>query len=307
MQAINYIKSSQQLVCDNVKMADVTYDKETTVRLDSYLSSIFPDLSRSYLTKQIYSGLISVNDVLAKPSQKLKSGDKVSYPEQAVKFPKPKSISLPIIYEDDFCIVIDKPNGVITHAKGVLNDEGSVASFIQDKLQADLTGNRAGIVHRLDRGTSGVIVAGKSAFAVKYLQRQFAKRQTKKTYLAIVSGRMSRKEALINMPIERNPKKPSTFRVGPNGKTSETAYEVIAENEKYSLLKLQPKTGRTHQLRVHLKAIGHPIVGDELYDGEPAERLMLHAQELEFIIPDVGRSKFNSPLPKVFQRYVKAA
>lgn len=286
-------------------MADIIYDKDVPTRLDSYLSKLFPDLSRSYLSKQIDSGLISVNDVLAKPSQKLKTGDKISYPERAVELPTPKSITLPIIYEDEFCIVLDKPSGIITHAKGVLNEEGSVASFIQDKLQGDLTGNRAGIVHRLDRGTSGVIVAGKSAFAVKYLQRQFAKRQTNKTYLALVSGQMSRKQAIINMPIERNPKKPSTFRVGPNGKAAETTYEVVVENEKYSLLKLLPKTGRTHQLRVHLKAIGHPIVGDDLYDGEPAERLMLHAHELEFIIPDIGRSKFNSPLPKVFQRYVK--
>lgn len=283
----------------------IKYNEPQSIRLDLFLSNRFLEISRSQITKRVDDGSITINGSRIKPGHLLKKGDLIETAAATFKPPGPKKINLKIIYQDDFCLVIDKPVGVITHAKGALSNEGSVASFIRPMISPEIEGNRAGIVHRLDRGTSGVIIAAKTAQAQTYLQRQFAKRQTVKKYIAVVSGQMDNKEATINMPIERNPKQPSKFRVGVNGKPSLTYYKVIAENENFSVLLLEPKTGRTHQLRVHLKAIGHPIIGDDFYGGMPADRLMLHAYSLEVILPDIGKRQFIAPLPKPFLTYAK--
>ena len=283
---------------------NVIYKTSQEERLDKFLSTINPKFSRSDITKFINSGQIKVNNRIGKPSTKLKPGDNLSYPDKLFKINLPTTIDLPVIYEDLFCLVIDKPSGILTHAKGSLNNEPSVASFIRPKIDPSLIGNRAGIVHRLDRATSGLIVVAKTSFAQQYLQRQFAKRQVKKSYYAIVEGSLDKSKAVIDMPIERNPKHPSTFRVGPNGKPAVTYYQVIASNKSYSLLELKPETGRTHQLRVHLKAIKHPIVGDSIYGGKPTSRLMLHAFKLSFILPDIGRKEFISALPEDFKKFV---
>jgi len=282
----------------------ITFNEAEPKRLDQYLSEYQPLLSRSYITKQIINKKITVNNQEIKAGYNLKSKDKIKIYDSVLTISKPKSIELPIIYEDDFCIVINKPSGVITHAKGIINEECSVASFISDKISSNLEGNRAGIVHRLDRGTSGVIITAKTTQAQIYLQRQFAKRQTKKTYIAIVNSPLKQPQAIINMPLERNPRHPSTFRVGYHGKPAETTYKVLASNINYSLVELKPTTGRTHQLRVHLKAIGHPIVGDQFYDGEPSDRLMLHASTLEVILPDKGRVSFKADIPTAFNNFV---
>lgn len=287
-------------------MESLTYESGIPDRLDRFLVTSNPNLSRSFIAKQISKGDVLVNGVSSKASYKLKLADKISFNKQSLSVEQPQAISLPVIYEDDFCIVINKPSGIITHAKGAMSNESSVASFIQGLVSPELIGNRAGIVHRLDRGTSGVIIAAKTERAQKYLQSQFAKRQVSKTYYAVVSGTLDKKEAQINMPIERNPKHPSTFRVGPNGKAAETYYETIDSNGSYTLIKLSPKTGRTHQLRVHLKAIGHPIVGDTFYDGEQNERLMLHAAELIVILPDIGKVPFSAPLPLEFKNFINS-
>ena len=164
-----------------------------------------------------------------------------------------------------------------------------------------MDGERAGIVHRLDRATSGVMICAKTPEALSWLQKQFSERKVKKTYVAVVKGALSEPEAVIDMPIERNPRKPQTFRVGANGKPSVTAYKVLKTGNGYSLLELKPTTGRTHQLRVHLHKLGHPIVGDELYDGPEAERLFLHATSLEITLPDKQRKTFEAPAPLSFR------
>jgi 23S rRNA pseudouridine1911/1915/1917 synthase len=293
------------------KIKLVSNDSDQPVRLDIYLNSLFTSLSRSYLAKLIAQGQIKVNHQLSKPAYRLKKSDKISYNEAAIMPSKPAAdFKLPIIYEDDFCLVIFKPSGIISHGKNLRPgfQEGSVASFIRSKLADGFSGDRAGIVHRLDRGTSGIMIAAKTFEAQTYLQRQFAKRQVHKTYLAIVCGTMEQQEALINLPIERNPKTPSTFRVGVNGKPAQTEYQVIGFNQRYSGLKLMPITGRTHQLRVHLKALKHPIVGDTLYGGIEAPRLMLHAYSLSVILPDIGRVEFkadNNYIPNEFNDYLK--
>jgi 23S rRNA pseudouridine1911/1915/1917 synthase len=191
---------------------------------------------------------------------------------------------------------------VLTHTQGAFNPEATVATFLRSHLDKDLSGERAGVVHRLDRATSGVIIGAKNHAALSALQKQFAQRKVKKTYIAIVQGVPAESEAVIDMPIERNPKAPATFRVGINGKTAATHYKVLQTANGLSMLELKPETGRTHQLRVHLQKIGHPIVGDPLYgNGKFGDRLFLHALSLEITLPNRERKTFSAPLPPEFE------
>jgi 23S rRNA pseudouridine1911/1915/1917 synthase len=273
-------------------------------RLDVFTVQFMPDLSRAFVQKLCERGEVLINDKPSKPSYKLRVGDKLSIlykPDAKEQIP---DIDLPILYEDDDCIVLNKPIGVLTHSKGAFNPEATVATFLQDRV-AGLEGERAGIVHRLDRATSGVIIAAKNPPALSWLQKQFSQRKAKKIYIAIVPGHLPNEHAIIDMPIERNPKKPQTFRVGAQGKNALTEYLVVESNDEYSMLQLAPQTGRTHQLRVHLAHLGHPIVGDTLYGGKTAERLFLHALSLEITLPNKERKTFTASLPDVFERTMK--
>ena len=270
------------------------------MRLDIYVHELLPGLSRASVQKLIEQGRVKVNDkVETKAGFNVRDGSNVSldYDESAQVIPK---IKLPVIYEDNDCVVINKPVGLLTHSKGAFSPEATVATWLQSKAVA-MEGDRAGIVHRLDRATSGVMIVAKTPDALKYLQKQFSQRKTKKTYVAVVKGAFKQPEAVIDMPIERNPKKPQTFRVGSNGKPAQTAYEVVLSDGEYSLVELKPVTGRTHQLRVHLHHIGHPILGDTLYGGQPAERLFLHAKNLEITLPSRERKTFEAPVPPEFK------
>jgi 23S rRNA pseudouridine1911/1915/1917 synthase len=249
----------------------------------------------------IEDGKVQVNEAPShKPSYQLRPDDivKINYEAaQQIEYPH---IELPVIYEDKHCVVINKPLGLLTHSKGAFNPEATVATWLAERVKG-VTGERAGIVHRLDRATSGVMICAKTPEALGWLQKQFSQWKVKKTYIAIIEGTLKQPEAIIDMPIERNPKQPQTFRVGSNGKAAVTQYKVLQTTEHYTLIELRPTTGRTHQLRVHLKKLGHPIVGDTLYDGQPAERLFLHAQELELTLPDKQRRVFQVPLPPEFE------
>lgn len=273
-------------------------------RLDQYVASSLPNLSRAFVAKLIKQGKVLVNNTSeTKPGYKLHETDevRVDYDESAQEV---RAINLPILYEDDDCIVINKPEGVLTHALSVHGSEPSVASFIRSKVQG-IDGERAGIVHRLDRATSGVIIGAKNQTALSWLQKQFAQRKTKKTYVAVVEGHLKQEEAVIDMPVGRNPKAPSTFRVDPNGKPAKTHYKVLKTGEKHSLVALMPETGRTHQLRVHLQKLGHPIVGDPLYgNGKYGDRLMLHAKTLEITLPSRDRKIFEAPVPLEFDKLI---
>ena len=284
-------------------------DTELTPRLDIYLHQRYSEVSRTHIAKIISKGQVYVNATPAKASTKLRLNDKIKIDESLLSRPTSAApVILPIIFQDDYCVVVDKPSGMLSHAKGAYSDEPSVASFIKDLIDEDLLGpnkdnNRAGIVHRLDRGTSGIMICAKSIDAQKYLSKQFSTRKVKKTYYAIISGKLSKEEAQINMPIERNPRIPATFKIGSNGKSALTKYKLITTLGNYSLVKLSPVTGRTHQLRVHLKALNHPIVGDFVYGGEQADRMMLHASEIELTLPIQGRVSFIAPIPDVFSKY----
>jgi 23S rRNA pseudouridine1911/1915/1917 synthase len=272
-------------------------------RLDQRVVELIPELSRAFGTKLIDQGKVTVNGVpQTKAGYKLREGDEVVVNFDLATLADIPKIELPIIYEDDDCVVINKPVGLLTHSKGDFNPEATVETWLRSHTK--IVGERAGIVHRLDRATSGVMICAKTPEALRWLQKQFAQRRTKKTYYAVVTGELKQPEAIIDMPLERNPKAPATFRVGHGGKTAQTHYKVLEANEKYSLLELKPETGRTHQLRVHLHHLGHPIVGDTLYEGEPHERMMLHAESLELTLPSRERKVFTTPMPKEFAEAV---
>lgn len=278
------------------------------MRADIFVAKKYPKFTRSSLEELFERKHILVNKQPAKPALKLHSQDLVEVDEQLLKSTPPK-IKLPILYEDDQVLVIDKPAGILTHAKGALNLEGTVASFIKSKIKdKSLVGNRAGIVHRLDRDTNGVIITARDNESMRWLQRQFSLRKAKKIYTAVVEGEPKPASAIIDAPIARNPKKPQSFHVSASGKSAKTQYKVIKTvaraGKLYSVLELRPTTGRTHQLRVHMAYIGHPIVGDRVY-GHAGDHMLLHASSLELTLPSRERKVFSSALPEYIESYLK--
>lgn len=269
--------------------------RSTKKRLDTLLAERYPDISRSTWQKHIKAGHVSVNGVeQTSPKQDVSEADTVQ-----INIPDATDFSdheLPILYIDDNVIVINKPAGILTHAKGALNDEFTVAEFFRRYTTFGLDTNRPGIVHRLDRDTSGVMIGARNQVAATLLQKQFADRKTKKTYIAVLDGHLKQSEAKIDLPIGRHPNAPSTFRVDAKGKPAITRYQVLAVNDTLSLVELRPETGRTHQLRVHMQYLAAPILGDRVY-GKPADRLYLHAAKLEITIPISERKVFEAPVP----------
>ena len=270
-------------------------------RLDRKVASLYPGLSRASASKLIAQGRVRVNNVVTtKAGHRIRPADRLHVDYDVKRSGQIAELKLPVLYEDEDCVVINKPPGVLTHSKGAFNPEPTVATWLKSRVP-NLDGERAGIVHRLDRVTSGVMICAKTPAALHWLQRQFAERQVVKTYAALVSGKVDPPAAIIDMPIERNPKRPATFRVGVNGKPAVTTYRTIHQTANTTLLELVPKTGRTHQLRVHLAYRGHPIIGDALYGGIPADRLYLHAKELELTLPNGKRRTFTEPIPPTFR------
>lgn len=269
-----------------------------TQRLDNYLAKEFdPNISRSLWQKYIKLGCVSVNgNVVLAPKAEIKDTDTVT-----VVFPKEidDKHDLPILYIDEDIVVLNKSAGILTHAKGGISQEQTVADFAKKYTTYGLGTDRPGIVHRLDRDTSGVIIIARHEASAKFIQKQFADRKVDKTYIAIVMGAPKLDKAKIELPIARNPSKPSTFRVDSNGKSAETVYSVLGHSNKTSLVELKPKTGRTHQLRVHMAHIGTPIAGDRVY-GKPGERLMLHAYQLKLLLPSGSSKTFTSKIPEEF-------
>jgi 23S rRNA pseudouridine1911/1915/1917 synthase len=284
-------------------MQRVTIDAEHKgKRFDVAATEMLPMLSRAYVHVLIEGKRILVNNQQEKAGYKLRLDDVISTDFDPAELEQIADIDLPVIYEDANVLVVNKPEGIISHSRGKYWNEPSVASFVRQKTHQE--GDRAGIVHRLDRATSGVMICAKNQETLSFLQKQFSNRKVKKVYMAVVAGHPDPAEAVIDMPIERNPKAPATFRVGANGKSSITQYAVTQKGDAYDLVRLEPTTGRTHQLRVHLTHQGHPIVGDMLYKGPAADRLFLHALSLEVTLPGGTRKVFTAPLPKVFKEKI---
>lgn len=274
----------------------------TKVRLDIYLSTKFDTtISRNLWQKYIKAGYVSVNNkVVTTPKFEVDETDEI-----ALNLPEKEQmdVDLPILYEDDDVIVVNKPSGLLTHAKGGLSDEPTVAEIIRPKTSFATDTDRPGIVHRLDRDTSGLLIIAKNPESAAHLQRQFAERTAKKTYIAITDGKPKLNAAKIDLPIGRNPSAPSAFRIDPNGKPAQTTYHVLAKNDTQSLVELKPTTGRTHQLRVHLAHLNAPILGDRVYGKSSDCRMMLHAQKLEITLPSGERKVFEAAVPDEFKKF----
>ncbi len=298
-------------------------------RLDKYLHGRFSNLSRHFIQNAIKQGAVKVNGKIAKQSLKLSPGDKIDFtpPEPPSKDILPEDIPLNIIYEDEELIVLNKQSGMIVHpARG--NTHGTLVNalvFYSDKLSTGLGEFRPGIVHRLDKNTTGVMIVTKNDTTQWKIAKQFEHRQVNKTYLAIVHGTPELTADRINIPLGIHPRFREKYAVRPDsGKEAVTFYEVLEPFRGFSLLKLTPKTGRTHQIRVHLSYIKHPIVADDMYGGkliyrwqladtEPTvqepilSRVALHAFSLEFKHPATEKTvKFEAPLPQDMQNLLDA-
>ncbi len=280
-------------------------------RLDKALAAHFEDLSRVQIQDLIHDGAVTVNGRQVKASFRLAGGEtiwiKMPVPD-ADREPQPEVIPLVILYEDDQVVVIDKPAGMVVHpafghtsgtlVNAVLARWPEVASFS--------TPERAGIVHRLDKETSGVILIAKSAAALDQLRAQFKGRDVEKRYVALVEGMPQTPEGLIDAPIGRDPNQRKRMAVTRDGRPATTEYHVIEMYAHHSLLDVFPKTGRTHQIRVHLAFIGCPVVGDNVY-GPRKQRIkmkrhFLHAAAITFTLPGSDkRLTVESPLPASLQ------
>ena len=293
-------------------------------RLDVLVASLLSDCTRTFAAGLIANKHIQVDGQPKKPGYRVKSGQTISGrvpPPVAVKF-RPEPIPIDILYEDDHIIVVNKPPGLVVHPAPGHYSGTLVNGLLYHCPDLDGIGGelRPGIVHRLDKDTSGTMIVAKNDAAHQNLSRQFKSRQIKKEYLALVHGNLKTATGSVKLPIGRHPvdrKKMST--VSPKGRTAETIWKVKDEFQGFTLLSLDLKTGRTHQIRVHCASLGHPIVGDKVYrprklektiakDHKQSDKLlqvlksagrqMLHARRLSFTHPHTARAvSFESPLP----------
>jgi len=278
-------------------------------RLDKYASKQCPELSRTYIQKLITDGHITVNDHLAKASLKLNIGDRVTVviPFIAPSYLSPEAIPLNIIYEDDDLLVIDKPAGLAVHpAPGHPGHTVVNAILSHFPHLADISDSlRPGVVHRLDKDASGLMVVAKNSMAQANLINQFKARSVIKAYLVLVKGHLAPENGIIEAPIGRDPRNRKGMAVVAEGKEARTEYHVIKHIVNYTLLEVRTGTGRTHQIRVHLSAIGYPVVGDSVYGVKSAylSRQFLHACRLGFRLPSSGEYvEFTSELPQELQQ-----
>jgi len=288
-----------------MRILELTADRSGE-RLDTFVARRCPELSRSHARRLIDEGLVTLNRRQGRPSERVKAGLSVSVtipPPERIEL-APEDIPLTIIYQDADIIVLDKPAGLTVHpAPG--HHSGTLVNALLAACP-DLRGIagtlRPGIVHRLDRDTSGLMIVAKNDRAQRALQRQLKEREVHKTYLALVHGVPKPREGLIEAPIGRHPKNRKKMAVVAGGREAATRYRVREEvaGGRYSLLEVEPISGRTHQIRVHMAALGHPVVGDATYGkrSDLIARQALHASKLAFAMPLGGRAvEFESPLP----------
>lgn len=283
---------------------------KSNVRLDKYIAEQIPDLSRTRIKELIKSKNILVNNHLEKVSYKVNLEDqiKVTVPPKEPLNVKPENIPLDIIYEDNDVIVVNKPQGMVVHPAAGHPDHTLVNALLYHTrdLASSPEGFRPGIVHRIDKDTSGLLMIAKNAKARESLEHQLATKTNKRLYLAIVHGNFGEESGTINAPIGRKPHDRKKMGVVETGKEAITHFKVLEQFKNYSLIQCQLETGRTHQIRVHLSYIGHPVAGDPLYG--PRKTLngngqFLHAQVLGFKHPSSGKwLEFEIDPPKIFKK-----
>ena len=281
------------------------------IRLDKVIAILDVELSRSMIQKMLDEGKILVNGKKEKASYKTKLNDKISVEEVISKEIELKAQDIPIeiIYEDSDIIVVNKPKGMVVHpANG--NPDGTLVNAIMNICKDSLSGIggeiRPGIVHRIDKDTSGLLIIAKNDKAHINLSEQIKNREITKKYVALVRGVIKENNATIDMPIGRSDKDRKKMAVRKNGKNAVTHFDVIKRYNGYTYLDIKIDTGRTHQIRVHLAEIGYPIIGDSVYSNGRnsfgVEGQMLHAKSLEFKHPITGRvMKLEAPLPEYFK------
>ncbi len=308
-------------------------------RVDAYLASRFTDYSRQVLQKVIDADGVRVNGRTVKASYRVRPGDLISIhlPELPETNPKPEDLPIEIVYEDEHLAVVNKPAGMVTHpARG--NWRGTLVNALQfhfDRLSVLAGENRPGIIHRLDRDTTGLLVVAKDERIHHKLAFQFERRTVQKEYLALVYGVPQRDSDYVEQPIGFHPvsrEKMAIRSAQDGGKSAVTFYEVEERFRGYALVRCHPRTGRTHQIRIHLTHIGHPIVADKLYSGRDKltleglliaekppirlaeasetvliDRQALHAQMLTFVHPATGQElRLSGALPEDFSRTLEA-
>lgn len=284
-------------------------------RIDAFVSEQIEDISRTMAQRLIDSGKILVNSKKVKSSYKVETNDVVyvEIPEATETKIEAQDIPVPIIYEDDDIIVVNKPKGMVVHpANG--NPDGTLVNAVLAMCKSSLSGIggeiRPGIVHRLDKDTSGLIIIAKNDKAHINMSKQIQDRLVTKKYIAIVRGVLPEDEATIDMPIARSQKDRKKMDVSKNGKNAVTHFKVIKRYNKYTLIDIKIDTGRTHQIRVHMSHIGYPIVGDSVYSNGKnefgVEGQMLHAKSLDFKHPITGKQMhLEAPLPEYFEKIIE--
>lgn len=288
----------------------IVKEDEAGKRLDAYVSSKNEEITRTSAQRLIEEKHILVNGKSQKVAYKISIGDEILIEEVEAKEIELKAQDIPIeiIYEDKDIVVVNKPKGMVVHpANG--NPDGTLVNAIMAKCGETLSGIggeiRPGIVHRLDKDTSGLLIIAKNDVAHVKLSEQLKNHEIKKTYIALVRGVVKENEATINMPIGRSTSDRKKMAVTKNGKNAVTHIKVLKRYEKYTLLQINIETGRTHQIRVHLSHIGYPIIGDYIYSNGKNEfgvvGQCLHAQKLEFKHPITNKEmKIEAPLPQYF-------
>jgi len=299
------------------------YPNDTPVRLDTFLAKKLPEYSRAHIQKAIKNGKVLINNIPAKSSHLLVLNNRINIeipPIEPLLLTPNNKIKLNIIYEDKDVLVIDKPAGLQVHPglwreKNTLSNAllaqypkiKNVGDPIIDPEQVNL---RPGLVHRLDKETSGLLIIAKNQTSFLFLKNQFKNREIQKKYIALVEGEITKDADTINRPIGRSISTPAKRVVeGKNSKEAITQFKVIERYKGYTLLEITPKTGRTHQIRVHLAWYGKPIIGDKKYRKNKTPELsrhFLHASELTVLLPNGKKKTFESPLPKELSRYLKS-
>ena len=301
-------------------------------RIDIYLFHLFPDLTRSRIQSLIKSQNILLNNKPTKPSFILKGNEEIQYNFQTISEKsfneiKAEKLDLNITYEDNNIIILDKTPGMVVHP-GAGNYSGTILNGLIDKIDYSQFESNPGIVHRLDKETSGVMIVAKNFKTHAFLSKQFESREVKKIYRAIVWGKCN-ESGLIEGNIVRNDRNIKSFILGKSdkGRYSKTTYKLIDQYGPLSYLEIIPSTGRTHQIRVHMKSIGHPIIFDDVYGGgikmiksfhvkytkllksifKSMNRVALHAKSIKFLHPNKDVVEYDAPIPDDFKKVISLA
>ena len=288
--------------------------EQNAARLDRALADMNPAVSRSEIQRDIQAGRVSVHgNVVTQRSYRVREGERLDWKSISKPVLDPRPLDLDILFEDEQIVVVDKPVGLVVHPGAGTKLTTLVEGLLVDRdLPPSDDPARPGIVHRLDKDTSGVLLVAKTPEALRSIQAQFAGRTTSKTYIAVVRGIVTEEEGWIDAPIGRDPRLPSRMAVQPGGRHAQTGFSVLRRMKDSTLLVVRPRTGRTHQIRVHCRYIDHPVAGDRIYGSasskaarqaapEAGTRLMLHAWRLEIEHPVSGeRVRFEAPIPAAF-------